>query len=341
MDNGDPFTTQTSLHIMAPQIAKPKGNETNARRKRALPGVSRDDSDDELGSDDLPWEWIYNVENPDRASDGTQNDRKRRKTTGSKIVGARLGTFECRIGDTVLLKAEGSNEAWVAIICEFVDDDGDGEKAANFMWFSTEKEIRNKDRKRTDFYWVNTLVHSWLISLGRGLLIKISPQNELYISPSWDINPLASINGKAKVSSLDSFLSTYPSGKIARNSKDYGKTFVCRRGCNTRTATYTDEFVWEELYSGVNDLFRLIDLVEKGTKAVRGRRKVREQSPQDAAYLPPQTPTKGARSAVTTPQSKRGHAEPGSRAQRRQVHPTRNALIFPFCLSHQNCIDLR
>ncbi|KAG5980031.1 hypothetical protein E4U55_004464 [Claviceps digitariae] len=277
---------------MAPQSAKQKATGTNTRQKRAVPGVSRGDSDDELGSDDLPWEWIYDVENPERASDGTQNDRKRRKVTGTKITGARIGTFECRIGDIVLLKAEGSNEAWVAIICEFIDDDGEGEKAANFMWFSTEKEIRNKDRKRSDFYW-----------------------NELYISPSWDINPLASINGKAKVSSLESFLSAYPSGKIARNSKDYGKTFICRRGCNTRTATYTDEFVWEDLYTGVDDLFRLIDLVEKGTKAVRGRRKVREQSPQDTAYQPPQTPTKVARSAITTPQSKRV-TEPGSRTQR-------------------------
>ncbi|QPG99205.1 hypothetical protein C2857_001193 [Epichloe festucae Fl1] len=296
MDNGCPSIPSPSrqlLHIMASPSAKPKPTETISRRKRALPGVNRDDSDDELGSDDLPWEWLYNVENSDRASDDTQNDRKRRKVTGNKIVGARIGTFECRIGDTVLLKAEGSNEAWVAIICEFVEDDGEGEKAANFMWFSTEKEIRNKDRKRNDFNW-----------------------NELYISPSWDINPLASINGKAKVSSLESFLSSHPSGKIARNSKDFGKTFICRRGCNTRTATYTDEFVWEELYTGVDDLFRLIEFVEKGTKAVRGRRKVREQSPQDIAYLPPQTPTKGARSAVTTPQSKRGHSEPGSRAQR-------------------------
>lgn len=149
-----PSLSRHLLHIMASPSAKPKPTETISRRKRVLPGVNRDDSDDELGSDDLPWEWLYNVENSDRASDDTQKDRKRRKVTGNKIVGARIGTFECRIGDTVLLKAEGSNEAWVAIICEFVEDDGEGEKAANFMWFSTEKEIRNKDRKRNDFYWV-------------------------------------------------------------------------------------------------------------------------------------------------------------------------------------------
>ncbi|KAG6250564.1 hypothetical protein E4U23_001335 [Claviceps purpurea] len=280
---------------MTPKNAKQKRAETNARKQRASTGVSRVDSDDELGSDDLPWEWIYDADkSPERASDGTQSDRKRRKVTGNNIVGARMGTFECRIGDTVLLKAEGSNEAWVAIIGEFVEDDGDGEKAANFMWFSTEKEIRNKDKKIKDFYW-----------------------NELYITPSWDINPLASINGKAKVSSLDSFLSAYPSGKIPRSSQAYGKTFVCRRGCNTRTATYTDEFVWEELYTGAADLFQLIEFVNKGTKAVRGRRKAREKSPPDTPYQPPQTPTKkGARSAVTTPQSRRGHAEPGSRGPR-------------------------
>ncbi|KAG5986809.1 hypothetical protein E4U43_005343 [Claviceps pusilla] len=143
---------------MAPQTAKQKRTETGVRQRRPVPGVSRGDSDDELGSDDLPWEWIYDVENPERASDGTQNDRKRRKVTSNKIAGARIGSFECRVGDTVLLKAEGSNEAWVAIICEFIDDDGEGEKAANFMWFSTEKEIRNKERKRSDFHWVVYMV---------------------------------------------------------------------------------------------------------------------------------------------------------------------------------------
>lgn len=124
------------------------------RQKQLRPGVSREDSDDELGSDDLPWEWVHQVEDVDRAKDGTQSDRKRRKVTSKQIIGARMGSFECRVGDTVLLKAEGSNEAWVALICEFVEDDGEGEMAANFMWFSTEKEIRNKERKRSDFYWV-------------------------------------------------------------------------------------------------------------------------------------------------------------------------------------------
>lgn len=148
---------------MAPQVLSKRGPEAVSRRKRALPGISREDSDDELGSDDLPWEWIYNVEDPERQNDDTPNNRKRRKVSGNKISGARMGSFECRVGDIVLLKAEGSNEAWVAIICEFVEDDGEGDKAANFMWFSTEKEIRNKDRKRTDYYWVSHTLVSTLM----------------------------------------------------------------------------------------------------------------------------------------------------------------------------------
>ncbi|RSL85024.1 hypothetical protein CEP51_003567 [Fusarium floridanum] len=263
--------------------------------KRQLPGASQNDFEDELAGDEPSWEWIYNTSPTAERSDEPQSDRKRRKVTGDKIVGAKIGRFECRIGDIVMLKADGSNEAWVALICEFVEDDGEGEKAANFMWFSSEKEIRNKDKKRSDYYW-----------------------NELYISPSWDINPLASINGKAKVTSLDSFLSRYPQGRIPRNNPEYGKTFVCRRGCNTRTATYTDEFIWEEVYRGEDDLFTMMDMIKNGTKATRRRRKARSPSPAEAAYHPPpQTPSKTGRgSTVATPTSRRSQIEPGSRTKR-------------------------
>ncbi len=117
---------------------------------RRVPGITREDSDDELGVDDHPWEWIYEDAVPESPRPNGSS-RKRKRTPWGKMVGARMGDFECRLGDCVLLKADGSNEAWVAIICEFVDGDGDdGEKAANFMWFSTEQEIRNKERKRTD-----------------------------------------------------------------------------------------------------------------------------------------------------------------------------------------------
>lgn len=143
---------------MSAQTHSIRDSEPLRRRTRRAPkGVSREDSDDELGSDDLPWEWIYDAPPPERngEDDNGASERKRRKVSSNSIVGARMGSFECRVGDCVLLKAEGSNEAWVGIICEFINgEDDEDDMTANFMWFSTEAEIRNKDKKRTDFCWV-------------------------------------------------------------------------------------------------------------------------------------------------------------------------------------------
>lgn len=128
----------------------PNGIEPVSPPKRDFSQVDSDENDDQENE----WEWIWSSSSPERGDENDEGEqRKRRKVAGNTIVGAKLGSFECRIGDCVLLKAEGSNEAWVAMICEFLEDD-DGEKAANFMWFSTEKEIRSKYKKRNDFYWV-------------------------------------------------------------------------------------------------------------------------------------------------------------------------------------------
>jgi origin recognition complex subunit 1 len=127
------------------------------RARQYLTGgvVIREDSDDELGYDDHPWEWIWeDVDAAPTAHDATP--RKGRAaaaaaaTVGRRIVAARMGSFKCGLGDTVLLKADG-NTAWVGIICEFLEDEVEGEKMAKFLWFSSEREIRNKSSKRTDF----------------------------------------------------------------------------------------------------------------------------------------------------------------------------------------------
>ncbi|CAK7269167.1 Origin recognition complex, subunit 1 [Sporothrix epigloea] len=260
------------------------------RKKRTpaiVPGVAREDSDDELGEIDYPWEWIYSDDKP-ALDNGTDEDeaplsrKRKRPATDCSIVGARMGSFECFIGDTVLLRAEGSNEAWVGIICEFINDHDDvseaegGGKAAHFMWFSSEKEIRNKTRKRTDFM-----------------------PNELYISPSWDVNPLASINGRANVMSPAVFQKRYPSGRVGRQSKDYGKSFVCRRGCNTRTATYTDEFVWEDIFDGsVEAVAHLVEFVKTSTKATRKKRQARGSTAAGLDEHPDEEPKSGRRKRV-------------------------------------------
>lgn len=114
--------------------------------------VFRDDSDDELGYEDHPWEFVYEDAGLGEASQNA-TPRKRKAAPASQarqIVGARMGNFVCRRGDAVLLKAEG-NQAWVGLICDFFEDEEENEKMAKFMWFSSEREIRNKSKKRTDF----------------------------------------------------------------------------------------------------------------------------------------------------------------------------------------------
>ncbi|KAL0936660.1 origin recognition complex subunit 1 (ATPase) [Colletotrichum truncatum] len=287
----------------------------SSRLQSRSTGVARDDSDDELGIDDLPWEWIYESSSSnslDRADDdGTDVTRKRKRTNGERrIVGATLGTFQCHIGDCVLLKAEGSKEAWVAVICEFVEDD-DGEKAANFMWFSTEKEIRNKQRKRLDFL-----------------------PNELYISPSWDVNPLAAINGKAIVLSLGEFSKQYPSGRVPRSSPDHGKVFVCRRACNTRTANYTEEFTWEDVYrADVKGVHNLIQFVKTQTRSTRRRYHDRESTPEMPFALTESTigavtPRRTVKPEAATPRG--GHCTPTTPSSRKRVTVKKTLEFTPL-----------
>lgn len=137
---------------MPRQVSPHKSKTSNAERARRFltgGGVTREDSDDELGLEDHPWQWIYSQSGGIGSEVEEEDDDDTQK---KKIVGARMGGFECRVGDCVLLKAEGTNnEAWIGIVSEFQElDEEEGGKGANFMWFSTEKEIRNKQKKRTD-----------------------------------------------------------------------------------------------------------------------------------------------------------------------------------------------
>jgi origin recognition complex subunit 1 len=109
----------------------------------------------------------------------------------------------------------------------------------------------------------------------------IRGQNELYITTAFDLNPLTTINGKANVVSLDTFNAKYPSGQIKKSSKDYGKMFVCRRGCNTRTTTYTEEFKWDDIYKGVDDIETLKEYVDSQTKSTRKKQPRSKADTQD------------------------------------------------------------
>ncbi|KAF1956136.1 P-loop containing nucleoside triphosphate hydrolase protein [Byssothecium circinans] len=281
-----------------------------ARQYLAGGAIHREDSDDELGDEDFPWEWIYNDAGEQSAQNTASRKRKGAPVSGQKrIVGARMGNFVCKQGDTVFLKAEG-NQAWVGIICDLFEEE-DGEMMAKFMWFSSEKEIRNKSTKRTDFL-----------------------ANELYICPAFDNNALETINGTAKVVSHEEFQRLYPTGQVKKSSKDYGKIFVCRRGCNTRTTTYTPEFKWEDVYRGANDIPALIELVESQTKATRRRSRAQREA-EDDFVVPdsdddgaPKTPRKRRKLLdATTPTS--GRKSPTTR---KFLTPTHKRIVVKKAL---------
>ena len=61
--------------------------------------VLREDSDDELGYEDLPWEWIYeDAADAQPSQNATPRKRKAASTgSGRRIVGARMGNFVCRL----------------------------------------------------------------------------------------------------------------------------------------------------------------------------------------------------------------------------------------------------
>jgi len=128
--------------------------------KPAHPYASVNDDEDEVlhveTDEEEDWEWIYSDDPAELAlTNPTSGHGRMRKVSsvlqaalGSRIVGARRGKFECRLGDAVRLKADGK-EVWVALICEFNEEHGDSMEAT-FMWLSPETEIRNKAKRRND-----------------------------------------------------------------------------------------------------------------------------------------------------------------------------------------------
>jgi origin recognition complex subunit 1 len=120
---------------------------------------------------------------------------------------------------------------------------------------------------------------------------------------------------------------------VKKSSKDYGKIFVCRRGCNTRTTTYTPEFKWTDVYKGADDIDALVALVESQTKATRrgGGRPKKSQQDADDFVVPnsddeaiPKTPRKRRKlDDATTPTSNKK-----SQATRKFLTPTHKRIVI-------------
>lgn len=226
----------------------------------------RDDSDDELGDEDHPWDWIYatepEIKDENEAENKSPEKSSRRRTSRlakkqPAIVGARMGLFECRLGQVVLLKSPEAGKDWVGIITEFVEEEDEDEedqiiKSANIMWFASPDEfMATRNKRRSD-----------------------ALPNEQYLTADFNVNPLVSISGKAVVMSKDAFYAKYPNGTPPKDKSElaeYNKCIVCRRAVSQVQGRYTDEFVWEEVYREDN-ILSLINVVKESLKAARKRK---------------------------------------------------------------------
>jgi origin recognition complex subunit 1 len=165
--------------------------------------------------------------------------------------------------------------------------------------FSSEKEIVNKTKKRSDFLPVSQ-------ALDNVFNMLIMFQNEMYITPHTDVNALASINGKATIMSEKAFMKKYPTGKLPKKSKEQGKTFICRRGCNTQSTIYTDEFDWENLrHSTLEDMEKLVEWIKSGTQSNK-KRKPGRPSKKDEDYRGGHVDDEDAE--LETPRKKQKHS---------------------------------
>ncbi|PLN80327.1 putative origin recognition complex subunit Orc1 [Aspergillus taichungensis] len=271
-------------------------------------GLVREDSDDELGEEDLPWEWIYDSNDDALKEEATNEDHpegtpksNRRRSSRAKpkhrrrIVGARTGSFECKLGQIVLLKSPEPGKDWVGIIIEFVeeeDDDDESVMSANIMWFASPDEFMStRNKRRAD-----------------------ALPNEQYLTADFNVNPVKSITGKAMVMSKDAFFAKYPNGAPPKGKEElaeYNKSIICRRGVNQVQGRYTEEFVWEEVYQEDN-IFDLIQMIKDKLKSAKKRKQVDEDyvDTKEKEDIAPSTPRKKQKMASmnVTPQSRRQKA---------------------------------
>ncbi|KAJ5637483.1 ATPaseAAA-typecore [Penicillium lividum] len=306
-----------AVNLDSSSDAEPQQPRRNARQRAqqwiAKGGLVREDSDDELGDEDHPWDWVYadneaETEENNTASPEKSNQRRSSRPARKKraIVAARMGSFECRIGDIVLLKSPEAGKDWVGILMEFLeeeDEDGEDEKikSASIMWFASPDEFLSTRNKRRDD----------------------ALPNEQYLTQDFNTNPLYSISGKAKVMSKDAFFAKYPNGEPPKDKAqlaEYSKCIVCRRGVNQVQGRYTEEFVWEDVYRD-GDIHRLIAMIKDGLKAARKRKAT------DSDYIE----TKDESAAPATPRKKQrvaSNATPKSQRKKSLTTPTHKRIVI-------------
>lgn len=162
------------------------------KRWQTKGGLSREDSDDELGYEDHPWEWIYADQNKETQQDAATPSRKRKASymlgEKRKVIAARMGSFAVAVGDAVLLKSPEQGKDWAGLICAFSDmnEDEEEEMCAHIQWFCAPDELLSGSSRKSKY------------------IPEMLP-GETYITADFNMNPLTAINGKAIVLSKDDF----------------------------------------------------------------------------------------------------------------------------------------
>lgn len=263
-------------------------------------GLAREDSDDELGYEDHPWEWMFADDTSGPKEDGQSSSRKRKASTmlseptKKTIIGARMGSFVVKAGDAVLLKSPEQGKDWAGLVCAFsdVNEDEEEEMCAHIQWFCAPDELLTGSGRKSKH-------------------IPPTLPNETFITADFNMNPLTAINGKAIVLSEKEFLKTYPKGEAPKSksaASRFAKTVVCRRAVKQRNMAFSEEFDWLEFYKGVENLLDLLDWIREQTKrkpkAQADDHEYQHQRDTDAD-LQPSTPKKRKKvtSAAITPKS--------------------------------------
>lgn len=277
-------------------------------------GLAREDSDDELGCEDLPWGWIYASSGDSATKDGGTPSRKRKASAmleeRQSIVGARMGNFSVKTGDAVLLKSPEQGKDWAGLICAFSDinEDNEEEMCAHIQWFCAPEELFSGSSRRSSS-------------------IPDTLPNESFITADFNMNPLTAINGKAIVLSKDDFARLYPDMEMPKSkaaAAKYAKTIMCRRAVKQRNMVFTDEFVWNDIYAGAQNLLDLLDWIQENTKR-KPKPKTEETEYSQAKELVDEV-------APTTPKKRKkttSAATPKSTVKARQfVTPTNKRIMI-------------
>ncbi|RKF64379.1 Origin recognition complex subunit 1 [Erysiphe neolycopersici] len=252
--------------------------------------VNSDDSDYEPCSENDCWEWILEENHdvftkkvypiPEVLEEDTDNislsPAKTKKVISTvspkpRIIGARNQEIEIRIGDAVSVNC-GEPDLCVALIRSFDNDNfPSGKSKVDILWLSNHKDICNKQKKRMDF-----------------------------LQDTIDID---SINGPVELVSEDYFNHKYAKG-VSRKSAGSEVIFICRRGCETRGAVYTDKFIWEDIKpkteEQVEELYQRIKAETRSQKKKTiQKRNINKEIDQNNEKL--ETPRKKQKYLAVTP----------------------------------------